>query len=95
MTIKGTSGNDSLSGTAGNDVFNMAQGGTDAVEGGAGNDSFHFGATFDAADTISGGIGNDTLVLTGRLFRRPPAQFRRGVSLTSVEAIQVSAGSQL
>ena len=91
MTIKGTSGNDSLSGTGGNDIFNMAQGGTDSVEGGAGNDSFHFGATFDMTDTISGGIGNDILVLTGDYSGAHQLSFTSN-SLTSVEAIQVSAG---
>ena len=60
MAIKGTKGDDILSGTSGNDVFDLWQGGNDTVSGGDGNDTFKFGAAFTAADKIDGGTGDDT-----------------------------------
>ena len=65
MAIKGTKGDDILSGTSGNDVFDLWQGGNDTVSGGDGNDIFKFGAAFTADDKIDGGTGKDTLVLKG------------------------------
>jgi len=88
-TFTGTSGDDVLVGTSGNDTFNMAQGGDDTVSGGAGNDKFNYGATFTAADHVDGGSGNDTLSLAG--------DYSGGVvfapnSITSVETIALAAG---
>jgi hypothetical protein len=88
-TIKGTSGDDNLTGTAGNDSFNLSQGGNDTVHGLGGNDVFSFGATFTAADSVDGGDGADTLKLDG--------DYSAGVTLghttlVSVEAIDLAAG---
>src|ERR1043166_944908 len=65
MTILGTGGDDNLTGTSGNDTFDMTQGGNDTVSGLAGDDTFIFGSTFTAADKVDGGDGNDTLSLNG------------------------------
>jgi Ca2+-binding RTX toxin-like protein len=65
MAIKGTSGNDVLSGTPGKDIFNLWQGGDDTATGLAGNDSFRLGAAFTALDQIDGGLGADKLVVNG------------------------------
>jgi Ca2+-binding RTX toxin-like protein len=61
----GTSGNDKISGTSGDDYFDMSQGGNDTVKGKAGNDEFNFGAAFTARDKVDGGAGVDTLDLSG------------------------------
>ncbi len=88
-TIKGTAGNDTSTGTAASDVFDMSQGGNDTVSGLAGNDQFSFGAAFTAADSIDGGAGTDTLLLNG--------DYSAGVimgaaTLVNVERIALSAG---
>ncbi len=64
-TITGTAGDDTLKGTTGADVFNLAQGGNDTVGGRGGGDVFNFGATFTGADSVSGDLGNDTINLDG------------------------------
>jgi Ca2+-binding RTX toxin-like protein len=63
--IRGTRGDDTLTGTSGNDDFLMTQGGDDTVSGGDGNDTFRFGAALTAADHIDGGADRDTVILKG------------------------------
>ena len=61
-----TPGNDSLTGTQNDDLFNLGQGGSDTVVGGAGNDRFYFGQAFDLGDNVQGGAGTmDRLLLQG------------------------------
>src|ERR1700679_4150456 len=79
MAINGTSGNDTLTGTSGNDIFNLSQGGNDTVSGLGGNDMFRFGATFTAADHVDGGAGNDT--------------FRFGATFTAADHVDGGAGN--
>lgn len=61
----GTSGDNTQTGTSGDDNFDYSQGGDDTLDGGGGNDRFYFGAALTAADKIDGGTGNDTVVLNG------------------------------
>ena len=63
--IIGGAGNDTLTGGAGNDQFDLSHGGNDTVQGGAGSDTFQFGAALSASDKIDGGAGSDTVVLDG------------------------------
>jgi Ca2+-binding RTX toxin-like protein len=61
----GTSGADNLTGSKGDDLFDMSQGGNDKVSGGGGDDIFDFGASFTAKDQVNGGAGDDVLQLDG------------------------------
>src|SRR5262249_36537251 len=61
----GTPGNDTLTGTASIDTFDISQGGSDKVLGGAGNDVIKVGAALDPTDQISGGLGYDDLDFGG------------------------------
>lgn len=64
--LRGDAGNNTLTGTAGVDFFNLSQGGNDTVSGGASNDAFYFGAAFAAGDIVDGGTGtNDQVGLQG------------------------------
>jgi Ca2+-binding RTX toxin-like protein len=65
MTILGTTNDDNLDGTAGNDEFDMSQGGDDIVRGLDGADQFLYAGTFDAHDHVFGGAGVDALLLSG------------------------------
>jgi Ca2+-binding RTX toxin-like protein len=90
----GTTGDDRLKGTVGDDSFDVSQGGDDTVSGGPGNDAFFFGATFNAADHVSGGVeppysGADAVYLDG--------DYSTGVAfaantLTNIDGIHVAAG---
>ncbi|MEG3179554.1 beta strand repeat-containing protein [Sphingomonas sp. LT1P40] len=55
----GNAGDNGLGGAAGDDRFDMSQGGNDNVSGGGGDDAFFFGAALTAADTVDGGAGTD------------------------------------
>ncbi|HWA91605.1 MAG TPA: calcium-binding protein [Rhizomicrobium sp.] len=63
--VNGTSGDDDLTGTSGDDVFDLTQGGDDTASGANGNDLFLLGATLTEADRIDGGFGDDTVSLSG------------------------------
>src|SRR3569832_2111988 len=89
MNYTGTAGDDTLTGTAGNDVFNMGQGGNDTVSGGDGNDIFRFGGTFAPGDSVDGGTGVDQLQLDGDYSAE---QNINSTQLSNVEIITVAAG---
>jgi Ca2+-binding RTX toxin-like protein len=59
----GTAGNDDITGTAGDDGFDMGQGGNDTVNGKAGMDIFLFEDTFTAQDSINGGSHPDASLI--------------------------------
>ena len=61
----GTPGDDQLVGTAGDDTFDVTQGGHDTLTGLDGNDFAFFGATLDAGDSFDGGAGLDEVNLAG------------------------------
>jgi Ca2+-binding RTX toxin-like protein len=65
MSILGTNGNDTRTGTAGNDSFDLSQGGADTVSGSGGNDTIFMGAALTAQDRINGGAGDDVVTLSG------------------------------
>lgn len=81
--LRGNAGNNTLTGTAGVDFFNLSQGGNDTVSGGASNDAFYFGAAFAAGDIVDGGTGtNDQVGLQGNYSYNFAAN-----QLTNVEVI--------
>ncbi len=87
--IRGTAGDDNLSGTSGNDRFLLWQGGNDTVDAGDGNDSFYMGAALNAGDKLDGGTGKDVIVLNG--------DYSAGVAfnadtITNIEVMALVAG---
>jgi Ca2+-binding RTX toxin-like protein len=66
FTVNGGAGNDSITGGARDDIFDLSSGGNDIVKGGNGNDIFNMGAALTAGDRIDGGDGvSDDVVLDG------------------------------
>ncbi|HTQ14829.1 MAG TPA: calcium-binding protein [Rhizomicrobium sp.] len=87
--IIGGAGDDSLTGGAGADTFDLTVGGNDTVKGGGGDDTIEAGATLTAADRIDGGDGFDTVDLDG--------DYSAGLTftaftVTNVEDIALAAG---
>ena len=87
--IRGTAGDDNLTGTGSNDTFALWQGGSDTVDAGGGNDVFRMGAALDAGDKLDGGTGRDYVLLNG--------DYSAGVvfnadTITNIEVIALGAG---
>jgi Ca2+-binding RTX toxin-like protein len=62
----GSSGPDTINGTAGDDVIDITQGGNDTVNGKAGDDEVDVGSTFNTSDRLDGGAGEgDAIYLAG------------------------------
>ncbi len=89
--FKGTIHNDTFTGTAGDDVFILSQGGKDTASGGGGNDTFTFGAAFTALDSINGGTGNDILNISGDYTGTHAVAFG-ATTMVSVETINLGKG---
>lgn len=80
----GTTGDDSLIGTGGDDRFDLTGGGEDTAFGGGGDDRFDLGMSFDTSDRIDGGDGDDIVTLTGRY---PGRIVFSADTITGVEAL--------
>jgi Ca2+-binding RTX toxin-like protein len=81
-------GNDTVTGGAGDDVFNLTLGGNDHAHGGAGDDTFIMGATVHAPTILDGGDGNDVVDLAGNYTNL----VFRATSLVSIETINLTGG---
>lgn len=90
MDFKGTTGNDTFTGTAGADKFLIFQGGNDTVTGNAGNDLFYLKSAFTAADTIDGGGNKDTVILAGDYTF---GLVFNATTMTNVEILSLRAGN--
>ncbi|MBX9857982.1 MAG: hypothetical protein K2Y20_00140 [Sphingomonas sp.] len=92
VNVLGTAGNDTLTGTAGADLFDLTAGGIDTVFGGNGDDGFSFGATLTAADTIDGGAGNNDQIGIQGNYTGANALVLGATTLTGVEVIAAQFG---
>jgi Ca2+-binding RTX toxin-like protein len=86
----GGAGNDTFTGGASFDFFNLATGGNDTVTGGAGDDGISAGAALTAADRINGGAGTDTLYLSGNY---SAGLVLDAATVTNVEVIILQPGN--
>src|ERR1700748_3645876 len=87
--IRGTAGDDTLTGSGDVADFALWQGGSDTVDAGGGDDIFRMGAALDAGDKLDGGTGKDAVLLNGDysagvVFNADP--------LTNIEVLQLAAG---
>ncbi|MGH1376742.1 MAG: beta strand repeat-containing protein [Alphaproteobacteria bacterium] len=81
-------GNEDLTGSQGDDVFNMrADGGNDTFNGHDGNDTFNIAGTQSGDDRIDGGTGHDQIL--GSVGN----DSLRLVSLTNIEHIDLGGGT--
>jgi Ca2+-binding RTX toxin-like protein len=88
-TLRGNSGNNSLTGSTGVDNFRLEDGGDDVAVGGAGEDLFYYGAAFTAADISIGNEGTqDVVVLQGNYALTLSAS-----SFAGIEYLVVYSGS--
>lgn len=89
-TFTGTAGDDSILGSADNDVFHLEQGGDDIARGRAGDDTFFMGGAFTGADQIDGGGGGgDVVVLDGDYSAGATIT---AASLTAIETVRLTGG---
>ena len=89
--FNGTVGNDNLTGSINNDIFNLNLGGSDTVKGLAGEDIFTFGVSFRSTDFVSGGGGLDILSLNGNY---ADTLLINSTMLNTVEYIYMAAGNE-
>lgn len=87
FTFYGSAGNDTLTGGAKADVFNLARGGNDNAYGGGGTDRFTFGTNFGGG-AVDGGGGQDVVLLLG-----DHHSFVFGATtMTNVETLRLGGG---
>jgi len=82
-TISGAAGNDTLTGGSGNDSITAAAG-EDTISGGAGNDTIVMAGNLTSADTITGGDGTDTLTVS------TATTVANGANVSGVEVLKIS-----
>ncbi len=82
-TISGAAGDDTLTGGAGNDSITAAAG-DDTISGGAGNDTIVLAGNLTSADTVTGGEGTDTLTVT------TATTVANGANVSGVEVLEIS-----
>ncbi len=85
----GTKHDDNLTGTTGDDTFDLQKGGEDTASGGDGNDIFNMGASFDAGDRIDGGTGRDVVFLHGDY---SAGLVFEDLTIQNVEVLRLGAG---
>jgi hypothetical protein len=85
----GGAGDDTLTGGAQHDVFDLNNHGNDTATGGGGNDTFKMGNSLTAADTLNGGDGSDTVTLNGNYISGSKLTLGDG-TFTSVENLVLS-----
>jgi hypothetical protein len=86
---EGTGGDDTLTGTVGNDFFDVSQGGDDSVTALAGSDFIYYGAAFTALDENDGGPEDrDAVVLQGNYSLTLGA-----LSLVGIEYLSLQSGT--
>ncbi|MFL6844371.1 MAG: hypothetical protein ACJ8ER_05775, partial [Allosphingosinicella sp.] len=87
--FRGNSGDNVITGGAGNDTIRVYDGGNDTVHGGAGNDLIFTGAALTAADVVDGGVGNDTLIVQGNYV----GGLTLTANVTNIELLSILAGT--
>jgi len=90
-TYTGTSADNIITGTSGDDIFNLAQGGNDTATGLDGYDTFNLGATLNAVDKIDGGLSYDTVNLLGD-YTGGNALVMNATTMSNVEDIVLGGG---
>ncbi len=86
--FRGNSGNNLITGGAGNDILRLYDGGDDTVFGGAGSDNIFFIGSLTAADVVNGGSETDTLVLQG-----PYGSLTLTGNVTQIENVSILGGN--
>jgi Ca2+-binding RTX toxin-like protein len=85
----GTKHDDNLTGTSGNDTFDLYKGGNDTAFGDAGNDTFNMDGSLNAGDRLDGGADKDTVVLHGDY---SAGLVFDGQTIQNIEVLRLGAG---
>ncbi|HEX8308565.1 MAG TPA: M10 family metallopeptidase C-terminal domain-containing protein [Allosphingosinicella sp.] len=91
--LRGSSGNNVVTGGGGNDFIRLQDGGNDTGIGGLGNDVFLFGGALTSADQIDGGSGTDQIAIQGDYAGAEALTL--GSNLVSVENLAILPGNDI
>ncbi len=86
--LRGSAGNNVVTGGGGNDRLRLNDGGNDIARGGAGNDVLYFGTALGAGDVADGGDGRDSIVLQGNV-----TAVLTAANLVGIESISIQSGA--